>query len=601
MDLSLPEPRNCATDVPVMNPDLMPAFRLLDPLLQSCLGLCYSARELTLEARSSLNVLPHLLVRDSWSSCPDLRPPAGEPTSWLYDDFEIILAATHSFYRATELAVRTVILLASDIITGCSAGKQVPDAVPLVGEAVRNLQHPRRLLDEVSRLYLPVLEKIEALPVPSVIEDFRSEVDETFGELLAVSPDDFQELVNSISANLDVVLAEPVAPAPAASSSSPAPAPCCSVASGPDSQVSTSDAATSMDHLGPTLQCEDITTDLQRIKKLVQDSELGLQAILACTAALADTVDASLGPSAPAKPTNSTPWRSADSGVYASAGLSPGSPESGPLSSTFRVDRPRKRVSFGTTLSSTPAAPRRSSSSSSDGSEGRLILFGLPDSAFASSICRALGAAPSCPDGYIEVVKFFVGRDGSRNCIVAADRLVCAFFEDLARITIDFQRVKIRRFVFIGRCYNCHEYDHVSRRCSRPLACGNCGGSHSSDACSASPSCAHCVSARDHRTDSRSCPTFLQYKRSKLEACIDASSRSRSSSRSHATWDPRHSLSAPNSVPLGDPSVNLPTMPKSSILRTGPSLSRPSGSLHDDHSDDPSSEDSGAQSYSETW
>ncbi|KAG8169251.1 hypothetical protein JTE90_009997 [Oedothorax gibbosus] len=154
----------------------------------------------------------------------------------------------------------------------------------------------------------------------------------------------------------------------------------------------------------------------------------------------------------------------------------------------------------------------------------RVIVFGLSELSSASSICDALLGLPSCPPGPLDVVRFFYGRDGSRNCILSADSLICDFLDGFPRISIDHLRVRVRRFIFIGRCFNCHHLDHLAKDCSLPPACGICGGTHRSSGCCDPPRCLLCPSNNAHRSDSPTCPTLLAYKKSKLAAHVRSTS-----------------------------------------------------------------------------
>ncbi|KAG8156115.1 hypothetical protein JTE90_012980, partial [Oedothorax gibbosus] len=279
-----------------------------------------------------------------------------------------------------------------------------------------------------------------------------------------------------------------------------------------------------------------------RIILLVDDSERGLQSLASRAKAAADALE--ISPVSPISPPlnatdDSSPrprhsWSSRDSGRGSSAPPSlhdelSASGTSHLLSSTINSRRSSrsslKRVSFGAdVVIHGPPSPLGPPPPPVHSARRRVIVFGLSELSSASSICDALLGLPSCPPGPLDVVRFFYGRDGSRNCILSADSLICDFLDGFPRISIDHLRVRVRRFIFIGRCFNCHHLDHLAKDCSLPPACGICGGTHRSSGCCDPPRCLLCPSNNAHRSDSPTCPTLLAYKKSKLAAHVRSTS-----------------------------------------------------------------------------
>ncbi|KAG8172558.1 hypothetical protein JTE90_010651 [Oedothorax gibbosus] len=316
----------------------------------------------------------------------------------------------------------------------------------------------------------------------------------------------------------------------------------CDAASGDDSPPPvTASSATNTDPLCAETRVDSIASALARIILLVDDSERGLQSLASRAKAAADALE--ISPVSPISPPlnatdDSSPrprhsWSSRDSGRGSSAPPSlhdelSASGTSHFLSSTINSRRSSrsslKRVSFGSDVvihepPSPPGPPPPVHSA-----RQRVIVFGLSELSSASSICDALLGLPSCPPGPLDVVRFFYGRDGSRNCILSADSLICDFLDGFPRISIDHLRVRVRRFIFIGRCFNCHHLDHLAKDCSLPPACGICGGTHRSSGCCDPPRCLLCPSNNAHRSDSPTCPTLLAYKKSKLAAHVRSTS-----------------------------------------------------------------------------
>lgn len=240
------------------------------------------------------------------------------------------------------------------------------------------------------------------------------------------------------------------------------------------------------------------------------------------------------------------------------------------MSSTFVANTTRKRVSFGATGNSTTPQTSPSSSFLSEESENRLIVFGLGEAMTAPGLCDALLLTPACPAGDVEVVRFFVGRDGSRNAILVASPNICAFFAARGYITVERLQVRIRPFVFIGRCNNCFGIGHLAGSCSSDPTCGRCGGRHSAFSCSLKPACLNCRGDPTHRTDSSSCPTFLAYKAARLDASRISLSPPRQSvmSTSSPHKSARTPFGSPATLPSNasrSPASVLPPLPRSPI------------------------------------
>ena len=76
-------------------------------------------------------------------------------------------------------------------------------------------------------------------------------------------------------------------------------------------------------------------------------------------------------------------------------------------------------------------------------------------------------------------------------------------------ITIGPLRLGVKPFLERPlQCFNCYEYGHGRKHCSKSARCGHCSafGTHSVDECTSSPYCFHCRAG--HQLRSRDCPRY---------------------------------------------------------------------------------------------
>lgn len=147
----------------------------------------------------------------------------------------------------------------------------------------------------------------------------------------------------------------------------------------------------------------------------------------------------------------------------------------------------------------------------------RLILFGAPDDITDMEFKREIESIEEIKSHEIDVVKNVPNRNGSKNYIIDVDNFTKSVLLDKQRVIINYNRVRIQKYISINRCYKCQQFGHVANNCRNPVRCGGCGEVHDTRNCKESDKecCINCKGER-HRSDSKTCPAFLKYKRLRL-------------------------------------------------------------------------------------
>ncbi|KAG8175573.1 hypothetical protein JTE90_018866 [Oedothorax gibbosus] len=158
----------------------------------------------------------------------------------------------------------------------------------------------------------------------------------------------------------------------------------------------------------------------------------------------------------------------------------------------------------------------------------RLIMFGVPDSITDEVFKKEVEALEDSMGKPIEIIKSF--KNGkvitdNKNYIIDVEAQVAQKLVNLGKFVINFNRVTIKKYYNILRCFfKCQRFGHAAHKCRHELACAACAGPLDTRQCTSTVvKCVNCRSNVDkkgqawydynHRADSRDCETLFDYKR----------------------------------------------------------------------------------------
>jgi polyhydroxyalkanoate synthesis regulator phasin len=145
----------------------------------------------------------------------------------------------------------------------------------------------------------------------------------------------------------------------------------------------------------------------------------------------------------------------------------------------------------------------------------RMICFGLNKETTEEEFKLVVEGLPELVNREIDIIRSFVDRRGATNIIFDTDSQTNQILLKLGRVAIDFNRCRFDNFIPVKRCFRCQKFGHISPNCSEPEVCGGCGGAHDTRGCNvATPHCVNCERETEHRSDSKTCPAFVQYRSS---------------------------------------------------------------------------------------
>ncbi|KAG8172673.1 hypothetical protein JTE90_026100 [Oedothorax gibbosus] len=116
----------------------------------------------------------------------------------------------------------------------------------------------------------------------------------------------------------------------------------------------------------------------------------------------------------------------------------------------------------------------------------RLIMFGVPDSITDEVFKKEVEALEDSMGKPIEIIKSF--KNGkvitdNKNYIIDVEAQVAQKLVNLGKFVINFNRVRIKKYYNILRCFKCQRFGHAAHKCRHELACAACAGPHDTRQC----------------------------------------------------------------------------------------------------------------------
>ncbi|KAG8174404.1 hypothetical protein JTE90_016100 [Oedothorax gibbosus] len=176
---------------------------------------------------------------------------------------------------------------------------------------------------------------------------------------------------------------------------------------------------------------------------------------------------------------------------------------------------------FRDTIQNDPNLGKLANSKISKLRKVRLIAFGVPDSIKEQEFKQHLESLEETGGRPVEIIKAF--KNGKKltdttNYIMDVDSKTADNLLILSKFVLHFNRVRIKRYFNILRCYRCQWFGHASHNCKYDVACAACAGRHETRQCTSNQQkCINCLQGKggykhDHRADDRACNEFLDYK-----------------------------------------------------------------------------------------
>lgn len=145
----------------------------------------------------------------------------------------------------------------------------------------------------------------------------------------------------------------------------------------------------------------------------------------------------------------------------------------------------------------------------------KLILFNIPKEITDEEILKEVKNEEELKYSEIDIIKSFNTQPESRHVVIAVDNFTNQQLLKKGRILIDYNSIRIQKYINIKRCYKCQSFGHYANNCKRKEVCGKCTGSHDTRLCTATTTkCANC--GEDHPSFSVLCKQYKLYKQKVL-------------------------------------------------------------------------------------
>jgi hypothetical protein len=101
--------------------------------------------------------------------------------------------------------------------------------------------------------------------------------------------------------------------------------------------------------------------------------------------------------------------------------------------------------------------------------------------------------------------------NGTNTWVLEVSPMLRKIMINLNKVFIGFKSCKVRDYLPIVRCHECHGYGHMKKDCNNKdkSVCGHCGGEHRSGDCntSAQKCCVNCMKSNNSKNRSKNCST----------------------------------------------------------------------------------------------
>ncbi|KAG8178169.1 hypothetical protein JTE90_006308 [Oedothorax gibbosus] len=151
----------------------------------------------------------------------------------------------------------------------------------------------------------------------------------------------------------------------------------------------------------------------------------------------------------------------------------------------------------------------------------RLLIFGVPDTIKEPEFKHHIEALEETGRRPVEIIKIFKNckkLTETTNYMIDVESKITYNLLNLSKFVLHFNRIRIKRYNNILRCYRCQALGHASTNRKWETLCAACAGRHDTRQCAnRNQKCINCLEEKDgyktdHRADDRTYEKFLDYK-----------------------------------------------------------------------------------------